>query len=154
MTGSHDVSEFDCGIETLNAWLHESALQATERGTARTFVWTDQGSVVAYYSITATEVRRSDLTSRLAGGITISPAFLLARLALDKRLHNQGHGGDLLNDALDRMVDAATSVGARLIVVDAINDEAAAFYRHYNFVAVEGRPQRLYIKLATVRGTC
>lgn len=40
-----------------------------------------------------------------------------------------GLGSELLVDALERIVDAAQVGGGRLIVVDAIDDEARAFYR-------------------------
>ena len=47
-----------------------------------------------------------------------------------------------------RIIDAATVGGGRLIVVDAIDDQAAAFYRRHGFVSVGDSP-RLYLKVAT-----
>jgi hypothetical protein len=38
-----------------------------------------------------------------------------------------------------------------LIVVDAIDDEAAAFYRRHGFAPVKGSPNRLVLKISTVR---
>jgi hypothetical protein len=43
------------------------------------------------------------------------------------------------------------SLSPRLIVVDAINDTAAAFYRHHGFRPVRGNSHRLVIKISTVR---
>jgi hypothetical protein len=39
----------------------------------------------------------------------------------------------LLADGLERIILAAEQVGVRAVVVDAIDDEAAGFYRHYGF---------------------
>jgi predicted N-acetyltransferase YhbS len=39
------------------------------------------------------------------------PALLLARLALDRQLHGQGLGVELLLDALSRAVTASNQVG-------------------------------------------
>jgi GNAT superfamily N-acetyltransferase len=151
LTDGHRLEEFDCGRESLNAWLIGQGLRAQAARTARTYVWTRAGSVavVAYYSIAPTQVIRADLPSaRLAGGSSVIPGYLLARLALDRALHAQGLGGQLLLDALDRIVIAAGHGGGRLVVVDALDAAAAAFYRRHDFAAVAGT-SRLYLKVST-----
>lgn len=148
-----DLSQFDCGMMALNEWLFGRALEAQTRGTAATYVWTVQGTdrVVAYYAIAPHQVRREQVPSSMAGGVTVIPAYLLAPLALDVTLHGQGLGGELLHDAMDRIVTAADMASGRLIVVDAIDETAAAFYRHHAFHAVRDHPLRLVIKVSTVR---
>ncbi|CRK61923.1 FIG001353: Acetyltransferase [Alloactinosynnema sp. L-07] len=149
----HDLHEFDCGVPVLNEWLTGHALNAFKSGTARTYVWTDIESdrVVAYYAITPHTVRRDEVSSSLASGLTVIPGYLLAKLALDQTLHGQGLGGDLLHDALSRLIEAAEVASGRLIVVDAIDDTAAKFYQKYDFQPVKDNPRRLVIKVATVR---
>lgn len=148
-----DLSRFDCGVPSLNQWLSNRALEAQARGTAATYVWTAlaSGVVVAYYAIAPYQVRREQLSSTMAGGVTVIPAYLLARLAIDVTLHGQGLGAELLHDAMDRIVTAADTAAGRLIVVDAIDETAAAFYRHHDFQPVRGNPHRLVLKLSTVR---
>jgi len=79
------------------------------------------------------------------------PGYLLARLALDVSLHGQGLGSELLIDALQVTVAAGDRAGGRLIVVDAIDQEAHDFYRHHGFVPIAGA-RRLAMKVATARG--
>jgi hypothetical protein len=55
-----------------------------------------------------------------------------------------------LRDALE-VIAAASRAAGRLIMVDAIDDTAAAFYRHYDFQPVTGDPHRLVMKIATAR---
>ena len=131
----HDLSQFDCGVTALNQWLCGQARDAQVRGTAATYVWTaaDTSRVVAYYAIAPHQVRREQVSSAMAGDSTVIPAYLLARLALDVTLHGQGLGAELLHDAMDRIVTAAETASGRLIVVDAIDATAAAFYRHHDF---------------------
>ncbi|MCR3746067.1 GNAT family N-acetyltransferase [Lentzea californiensis] len=149
----HDLHEFDCGVPVLNEWLKGHAMSAANRGTARTYVWTDADSdhVVAYYAITPHVVKRDEVSSKLASGLAVIPGYLLAELALDQSLHGQGLGGELLHDALSRMVEAANVASGRLIVVDAIDDTAAKFYQRYDFQPVKDNPRRLVIKIAAVR---
>ena len=149
----HDLQAFDCGVTVLNDWLTGHAVSAAKRGTARTYVWTgaEDDHVVAYYAITPHTVTRDEVSSSLASGFGVVPGYLLAKLALDQTLHGQGLGGDLLHDALIKMVRAADVASGRLIVVDAIDDTAAKFYRRYDFQPVKDNPRRLVIKVATVR---
>jgi predicted N-acetyltransferase YhbS len=77
------------------------------------------------------------------------PAILLAKLALSEELHDQGLGAELLVRALRTILDAARVAGGKLVVVDAIDDAAASFYRHHDFVPLPERSDRLVMKLST-----
>ncbi len=140
-------------MPALSQWLSDRALEAQARGTAATYVWTAPatGLVVAYYAIAPHQVRREQVSSAMSGGVTVIPAYLLARLALDVTLHGQGLGAELLHDAMDRIVTAADTASGRLIVIDAIDETAAAFYRHHDFQPVRDNPHRLALTLSTVR---
>jgi hypothetical protein len=107
--------------------------------------------IKAYFSIAPTQVVRSEVSSSMAGGFSVIPSFLLARLALDLSLQGAGLGEELLHDALTRLVEAADRGGGRLIVVDAIDEKAAAFYAKYDFRPVRSNPLRLVMKVATAR---
>jgi GNAT superfamily N-acetyltransferase len=145
----HLLEEFTSGNHALDDWLHHHARHAQSMRTARTFVWHGGDKVVvAYFSLAAHLVVRADLPSRLGRGSPDAiPAVLLARIALDRSLQGQGLGGELLVDALSRAVQASDVAAARLVVVDAIDEAAAAFYEHHGFVAVPGNRQRLVQKV-------
>jgi GNAT superfamily N-acetyltransferase len=109
--------------------------------------------VVAYDTLAAHAVEADQIPKSIArGGPSRIPAILLARLALDQSLQKTGRGGVLLSDALARALDASRLVAARLVVVDAINDEAEAFYRHFKFKATPVH-HRLVLKMSDVAAT-
>lgn len=116
--------------------------------TARTFVWTDNANrVVAYFSLCPHEIHRETIPLKLGrGSPRVIPAILLARIALDRNLHGQGLGRQLLIDALSRAVKAINAAGGRLIVVDALHERAATFYLHHGFTALPSSPLRLMMK--------
>jgi len=49
------------------------------------------------------------------------------------RVHGGGLGAELLVFALETMVDAARRAGGRIVVVDAIDDNATRCYEHHDF---------------------
>lgn len=137
LQATHDVSTFDSGKPDLDTWLHQHALATEARRTGRTFVWADGRRIVAYYTIAAHLIVREDLPRNIGRGNPVQiPAVLLARLALDKTLHGQGHGSVLLADALQRILLATQIVAARFVVVDALDEAAHGFYEHHGFKAI------------------
>jgi GNAT superfamily N-acetyltransferase len=130
----HLLAHFDSGRPDLDRWLREAAATVEAMRTGRTFVWADEGRVMAYYTIAAHLLARDDVPRAVGRGSPGQiPAVRLARLALDKTLHGRGLGGVLLADALGRVVDATQVVAARLVVVDAVDEPAVRFYEHYGF---------------------
>ncbi len=146
----HEVEGFRCGVGELDEWLIHHASTATRQGT-RTYVLVDADeSVVGYFAITPHILRRDDAPSRIARGAPREiPAILLAKLALDRSQQGSGLGSELLVSAIATIVEAARRAGGRLIVVDAINDQARSFYEHHDFQPLPGNDRRLVVKLST-----
>lgn len=152
LASSHQLNSFVSGVAALDSWLRQSASHAQAMRTAQTFVWhSGDGVVVAYFSLAAHLVVRANLPQRVGRGSPDAiPAILLARLALDQSLHGGGLGGELLWDTLSRACAASEVAAARLIVVDAYDGRAGAFYEHHGFVGVPGNPHRLVQKTSDV----
>jgi predicted N-acetyltransferase YhbS len=153
LTAEHDLTRFDCGNQQLNAWLVDHALASQRADLARTYLALDGGAVAGYVSLTTGSVRRDDAPRRYARGMPRHPipTILIARLAVDRRHQRQRLGSRLLAEALRGAVAASDAVAARLVVVDAIDDEAAGFYRRWGFIDVPDNPHRLYRKISEIR---
>ena len=75
------------------------------------------------------------------------PCFLLGRLAVDRRHQGVGLGAALLRDAIRRSLAAAEVLGARLLLVHAIDDQARSFYEHFDFEPSPSDPMHLLLVL-------
>ncbi len=136
-------------MPALDHWLRHSAQTAARAGTAATYVLCRVDRVVGYYAVAMGSVSHSSAPSRLRRGMPDPvPIVVLARLALDRTEQGTGLGGHLLVDALPRCVRGGREFGARAVIVDALNDQAAAFYRHFGFHPLDHR--RLWRRLADV----
>lgn len=154
LTEQHRLDDFDCGVDSLNRWLIHDARRADRQDTCRVYVWTQRGDnrVVAYFAINPTQINREDDgISRSAAVLDRAPAFMISKVAVDQQIQGQGNGKDLVFDAIGRIVGVAQLGGGRLIVVDAIDQNAHAFYQNLDFIPVEKNDHRLYMKVATAR---
>jgi len=151
----HDVSTFDSGNEVLDEWLRRHALAAQHMDSGRTFVATRTGRIVGYFSLTMGSVLRAEAPAKLVRGMPAYPVgmVVLARLAVDRSEQGRGVGAMLLAEALRKAVAAGEVAAARLIVVDAVDEEAAAFYERYGFVRAPEHPLRLYRCMKDVRAS-
>ena len=148
---NHDISDFNCGHESLNQWLTQSAGHARQMGTANTYVFVRNGKVIAYYSLSAHRIQSRELPPSLAHGSPRAvPAYLIGKLAVTKSEQGQSVGTSLLTDAFLRVCRATNSgPGARFIAVDAIDDKAIKFYKKENFHASPSDPHQMFIKVST-----
>jgi predicted GNAT family N-acyltransferase len=152
---SHDRSHFACGAELLDRYLKQQARQDVDKRVAAAFVLLAPPSlqVLGYYTLLASVVSADQLPADLARRVPRYPQLpvvLLGRLAVDTQLRGQKKGEFLLMDALRRSLEAASQIGAMAVVVDAKDDGAVAFYKHFGFTALQVQPARLFVSMKTV----
>jgi GNAT superfamily N-acetyltransferase len=72
------------------------------------------------------------------------PCLLLGQLATDLGWSGKGIGTGLVKHALERCVAAATLVGGRALMVNAVDTEAAAFWSRRGFLPSKDDPLTLF----------
>jgi GNAT superfamily N-acetyltransferase len=152
LTTHHDVSEFSCGKPALDHWLKTRALSNQEKGFTVVMVVHEDGRVVGYYGLAPTAVMPAALPRAIRTGQPPNPlpCLLLGQLAIDQAWAGQGIGTGLLNHALERCVAGAALVGGRALVVNAVDEEAAAFWRRRGFLPSRDDPLVLFQSIANI----
>ena len=113
-----------------------------------------RGTVRGYYALVAGQLQHDSATAAVRKGQSPHfpiPIALLARLAVDVTSQGQGVGATLLRDALSRVQVASAQVAVSAVVVHAIDDQAAAFYRRFGFHALAPTPRTLMVTLGELR---
>lgn len=150
LSDQHDVSTFDCGKPPLNDWLRLRAVVA-EGGSARSYVVCQNVVVVGYYCLAAGSVFHTGTPRSLRQNMPDpTPVMVLGRLAIDKRHQGRGIGRGLLKDAFARVLHASRSVGAKAVIVHAIDDEAVPFYLQYGFKQFPADQRTLFLPIADI----
>jgi GNAT superfamily N-acetyltransferase len=150
----HDRSAFRCGKAAIDDFIRTRVSQYEKRRLGKTFVAVPSGEkrVVGYYTLAASAVSFANLptgASRKRPKHPV-PVVLLARLAVDQSAQGKHLGEGLLLDALQRTLDLSSDLGIHAVEVDALDDDAAAFYRTYGFSPLIDDPLHLYLPIATI----
>ncbi|MBM5621906.1 GNAT family N-acetyltransferase [Burkholderia pseudomallei] len=152
LEAAHDRSEFACGTPTLDRYLREQVTQDVRRRVAACFVMLDGKSIAGYYTLAAASIALTDLPHDVARKLPrypAVPAVRMGRLAVDQRYRGRGLGAALLVNALQRA--AKSEIPAVALTVDAKDDAAVGFYRHFGFLPLAQDPMALFLPLATVK---
>lgn len=155
LTSDHDTDEFDSGKQEMDEWLRRYALVSQQAGSARVYVVIGDRRVVGYYALSAASVEPEAASSRVKKGLARHPipVILLARLAVDQGEQRRGLGAALLKDALQRAGSAANEIGARAVLVHAKDEEAKAFYEHFDFEPSPTDPLHLFLLMKNLRAS-
>lgn len=140
LSSAHRKSEFSCGNEMLDRYLHQQANQDVKKQLSACFVVIDKETnlIKGYYTLANNSIPLEFIPSRIQKKLPKSynsiPTTLLGRLAIDKWFQGQGLGKLILVDALKRSYEIAKAIGSFAVVVDPINQDAEAFYFKYGFI--------------------
>jgi len=151
----HQVADFDCGVPALNAYLQRQALHDQRAEKSRTYVVARGLRVVGFFTLAASAVEVEQAPARVAKGQGQQPipAILLGRLAVDASEQQRGFGEAMLLQALAKAAGAADTIGARAVLVHAIDNDARTFYANYGFEPSPTDPLHPMMIMKDVRKT-
>lgn len=112
----------------------------------------EAGRVVAYYGLAPTAVVPNAMPRAIRTGQPPNPipCLLLGQLATDTDWVGRGIGSGLLKHALERCIEAAKLVGGRALIVNAVDEEAVAFWRRRGFLPSRDDPMILFRSIADI----
>lgn len=145
---------FDCGSESLNRYLRQTARQHIQKSISRTLVLVDTAEpleIIGFFTLTLCEVRSEKMPSSLAKKYPdIVPGIKLARLAVAKPWQRRGIGEILMVEAMQRALLVAQTAGGIGLFVDAKDDSAVNYYGRYGFVSLPDSPLEMFLPLAAI----
>ncbi|SKA27861.1 Acetyltransferase (GNAT) family protein [Enhydrobacter aerosaccus] len=140
LASHHDRDGFSCGVDSLDRYLRTQASQDVRRKANGVFILVEPDKpdvVLGYYTLCATALLPGDVPPAARKHVPRYPlvsATLIGRLAVSDRRQGERLGAVLLADAVQRAFASAGTVGSSMLVVEAINERAAAFYEGNGFV--------------------
>jgi GNAT superfamily N-acetyltransferase len=154
ITRKHDRAAFDCGDPALNEFLLRYARQSHDQGAAKTFLAINDASkaILGFYSLAPASLAYDQTPEVVRRGLARHDVagFRLARIAVHRAAQGHGLGGQLLLAAGRRCLAVAAEVGGTILIIDAKNDRAAAWYASYGAVPLLDAERTLVLPLATL----
>jgi GNAT superfamily N-acetyltransferase len=109
-------------------------------------------TVVAYYSLAVGSIEHNLAPGSIKRNMPEPiPVMVLGRLAVDARHKEKGLGTALVNDALLRTLRVAGEVGIRALLIHALHERAAGFYKRLGFVPSPFDPLIFFLGLKELR---
>jgi hypothetical protein len=112
---------FDCGVPALNEFLHKYAQQQSKKGVSTVYVLVDRrdpAHILGFYSLSAAQVEATRLSAAAQKKL---PRYPIPCFRMGRL--------------------------AYALLVDAKDEQAARFYEHYGFTALQDAPLTLYLPL-------
>lgn len=152
LTTEHELADFRCGKPALDHWLKTRALRNQQRDFTVVMVSCVGKRVVGYYGLAPTAVAPDALPRRIRTGQPPDPipCLLLGQLAVDRAYAGHGIGSGLLRHALNRCLKAAELIGGRAVLVNAVDEDAADYWRGRGFVPSRDDAFTLYRSVADI----
>jgi GNAT superfamily N-acetyltransferase len=155
LTKAHRRADFDCGEPALNDYLARFAMQAHQRGGAKTFVTcptAEPARILGYYTLAPASVAFARVPALVTKGLARHevPMFRLARLAVDVSVQGRGLGQGLLFAAGRRCLAVAEEIGGVALLIDAKSDRAAHWYESFGAARLADAPLTLVLPLKTI----
>ena len=149
---NHDASNFSGGKPSLDHWLKTRALANQQRGFTVVMVVHEDGRIAGYYGLAPTAAVPGAMPRSIRTGQPPDPVpcLLLGQLAVDRSFAGQGIGSGLLKHALVRCVAGADLIGGRALMVNAVDAEAADFWRRRGFAPSKDDPLVLFRSIADI----
>jgi GNAT superfamily N-acetyltransferase len=148
----HERVAFVSGNDRIDRYFREMVSQDVKRNYAACYVLIERstGKLAGFYTLSAHSIPLNDVAPELAKKLPRYPSVpvvLIGWMGRDLAFRGAGVGTMLLYDAISRV--ASAPVGAYAICADAIDEDAAAFYRDHQFQPLVSRPQSLFLPMKT-----
>jgi len=102
--------------------------------------------ICAYYALTLAELENRHLPDAWRKKLPRRiPGVRLGRLAVDRQFQGKGLGELLLVDALTRARRIHAEAGGIGLFVDALDEQAAGYYRRFGFAVAPDNPLLLFL---------
>ena len=141
----------------LQDFLHNKALTFEKNLRARTYIYIDNDTkaIVAYFTIAISTLHTQSISSqtiKLLDGyqddVKTIPCFLIGQLGKADKFEKKKIGEYILEDSVDIIDESHRSLGARFILLDAINnDKLISFYQKNLFFPIENSITNESIKM-------
>ncbi len=157
----HDRSSFNCGSVELNTFLQRHAFRHMKVSVSKTMVLAAKEKlsnqkypICSFYTVAPSSIQRASLPRDLSKKLPHYPVpvFLIAQLAVNKKVQGQQLGKITLIKSLEFLWHVNTQMHGYAVIVACLNESVENFYKKYGFhhlYKTNGK-SRMFLPMKTV----
>jgi GNAT superfamily N-acetyltransferase len=145
---------FDCDNDALSDWLVRFAGQAMRSRDAVTYLLHEAREIVGFFTLSAGSVALGNATLPVGKRAPDPvPMLLLGRMGVHVAHQGKGLGVEIIRQAAQRALGSAETIGARGLLIHAIDDRARTFYEHIGLEQSPSSDRTFMISMAQLAAT-
>ena len=110
----------------------------------------EEGAFIGYVALALKNIKRSVLNLPKSSGIFDRPALVIGQLLIDENFRRQGCGKAVLRWVIAVVRTVGEFIPLRLLVVEALHDEAKKYYEERGFKPLRDEPYTLVLDLLKI----
>ncbi|MFG1520325.1 hypothetical protein [Halobacteriovorax sp. ZH1_bin.1] len=144
---------FNSGKQSLDDYIKKFAKNASKKGVGQTHTLITETplKLIGYYTLSSLSIQKSLIAKLSSFPAPEIPGMLMARLAIDSSEQKKGFGKKILVHALTKIEQISVDAAIKIIVVDALDQEAKNYYLQFGFIEFDDEPMKLFMSIETVR---
>ncbi len=149
------IGSFSCGVRRIDDYLRQG-LTRQEHNLARLFVALERpkkAAVIGYYAMHNMHIEAEALPPPEGLSLrrdAVVGAVYVVMFAVAREHQNQGIGTALFANSLRRVKRISEETGTAVVVLDALNERAEAFYRRFGFETLISGTRRLFLPVTEI----
>ncbi len=128
----------------------QDAQKCIDQLVSKAFVIKYKGKIVGYTALSLKSIAKPSLTRRKQAGLFDRPAVVIGQLIIDAEIQKKGFGKATIEWVIFLIKFVQKFFPVRLLVVDALDEEAARYYQHLGFQSLKKDPLTLVLDLLPI----
>ncbi|WP_419208247.1 GNAT family N-acetyltransferase (plasmid) [Photobacterium leiognathi subsp. mandapamensis] len=132
---TYDYSSFNCGVDSINTYLHENMERDFKSSTAKPHLAVVDDEVIGFFTLASHAIEKIELKGALKSSCPYRSvsSIIIGKLAVDEFYQGEGMGKWLLGQAIKTAWECSRDVGTKLVVLHA-REGTEAFYQQAGFI--------------------
>ena len=143
LTKEHELSSFHCGLNDMDNFLKDDALNQQEDNINTTYLLIHENKIIGFFSLLADSINIKDIPEEYECSYKSFPAIKIGRLAIHEDYQKKGIGTKILDNICFEIKNMSLKIGVKFITVDAYCKVRKFYYDNaFQHIKIE-RPEKL-----------
>ena len=126
---NHDLNEFSCGLDDMDDFLKDDALDQQRDNLNVTYLAGYNDDIIGFFYLLSDSIRLKDIDEEYDLPYSTSPA-IIGRFAVNEKYNSLGLGTVLLDNVCYQIKRISDIIGVRFITVDAYCSARGFYYKN------------------------